>query len=352
MNVWSIIEQVLKNPAVRAERESTSLHCSQAGISIEIDGRNVRQGGCRRRQFFEYHRYPKDEAGVDLDGLTKMEFGNFAEGLILDPIKIAGIYFGYQVPISIVRQTKNGVQYRINGIIDFLLKDPKTGKPEIGELKTVGAFGERGVINATKDNPLAPKIEHVLQVVPYIDWLTMPNQRVAVQDAKANILYLSREGKHNQHTVQLDPTTRHVIITNEAGTMQWAHITPEAIYADFDNLADAIAKGSEIENAPPPDYELSWTRETVIWKAEHGELNKTETETVKRKIANGEQGRMIEGGDWNCAWCPFSRGCWQPTPTFKPKSHDTPGSLVTYVQEVGSAGPGPQKISIAPTPGT
>lgn len=349
VNVWAIIEQVLRNPAIRAERESSSLHCSSAGISLQIDGRTIREGGCRRAQFFRYHRYPKDEVGTNVESMTKMGFGSFAEALIAEPMKIGGIFLGTQVPVSIVRSTQSGLQYKINGYMDFMIRDPKTGRPEICELKTTGVFGEKGVIEATKDNPLVPKIEHVLQVVPYIDWLTMPNQGVPIEHAKCNIMYLSREGNKSQHVVQLHPTEKHVIISNDAGVLQWTHITPEAIYRDFDVLAEQIGKGPGIENAPPPDYQIKWDRDTVIWKAEHGELNKKNTDLVNQKIRAGEVGPLLDMGDWNCAWCDYARGCWNPSPSFAPVPLDFIGSIVAESQALAARAP--QRVAIAPLPG-
>lgn len=346
MKCWNIIEQILRNPAVKTDRESTSLHCSSAGLSLDIDGRRVRQGGCRRQQFFQYHRYPKDEVGINVQGMTRMGFGNFAEGFIGDAFKMAGVFYGTQVPVTIVRTSPGGIQYRVNGYIDFLLKNEE-GRPEIAELKTTGQFGEKGVIVGTAAAPLCPKVEHVLQVVPYIDWLTMPNQGVPVSHAKANILYLSREGKPAQHTVSLAPGTKHVIIQNDAGTIQWTHITPEKIYQDFDMLAEAIANSV----IPPPDYELQWSRETVLWKYQHNEFSKTDSDTIKRKIDSGDQGKLIDGGDWQCGWCPFQKGCWYPSPNFKPRPFDEPGQLVANVAVPSGSVQAPTRVAVAGIPG-
>jgi len=346
MNIWGTIEQILRNPAVRTERESTSLHCGDSGVSLQIDGRWVRQGGCRREQYFRFHRYPR-AVGFDVQAMTRMGFGTFAEGLVKEPLMQAGIFLGTQVPVTIVRKTPMDVQYRINGFIDFLVKNEEN-RPEIVEMKTTGAYGEKGVITGSSNNPLCPKPEHVLQVVPYIDWLTLPNQGIPQDKAKANIIYLSREGKYAQHVVSLYPGTRHVVITNEAGTIQWTHITPETIYQDFDGLADAIATG----NPPPPDFELQWSRETVLWKYKHNEFNKTDTETVKRKIDAGEQGRLLDGGDWQCAVaCPYAKGCWSPDPSFKPRPLDEPGQLVASVAVPAGPVAAPARVAIAAAPG-
>ena len=59
------------------------------------------------------------------------------------------------------------------------------------------------------------------------------------------------------------------------------------LYADFDSKAAFIAANQ----VPERDYELKWSRETVIWKKEHNELNKTQTREVDKKLAAGEATR-------------------------------------------------------------
>jgi hypothetical protein len=108
------------------------------------------------------------------------------------------------------------------------------------------------------------------------------------------------------------------VINNAVNEIHWQHMTPARVFESWDKLYRAIRDGV----VPERDYEKLWSRETILWKLQHGELNKTDTKTVEERVKTGFAGQLLDKGDWRCEYCAFQRGCYSPYPDFKPAVMD------------------------------
>lgn len=342
-DLWTAIEQVWQKPDVWVPRRSYAQWPGEGGLTVEVDGRKVRYGGCRRRAFYRYNNYKPDGIGDDFGGLFKKECGNFTQGLLRESLMRGKIWVATEVPISLVREGQFG-KYRLSGRIDEMFLRPDTNTVEAIEFKTKGAYGAQGVMNPTKAKPLAPDRGEVIQTMPYLTWLGMPNQ--GIPEPAVNMLYFSREGDKGQHRITFNDQGQ-IQIENAAGTQVWAPFTMEALWADFDEKARMIVAGE----VPERDYEMTWSRETVLWKKDHAELNATDTKKVEGKVKKGDTGQLLDKGDWQCAWCPYQLGCHGQRPDFHPVEDNT----VKFARQ-GEALPGEkmkiQEVHVPETPGS
>lgn len=335
-DLWQVLDDVHLNPKVRANRLSYAQWPGEGGVTVEYDGRRIRFGGCRRRAFYRYKNYRPDQWGVDFSSYWKMNAGNIIQDMIGNDFKASGIWMASELPVSLIRKGDFGV-YRISGRIDEVIRNPGTGNIEIVEVKSTGVWGEAGKITPKPGKPFLPEVDHVLQVMPYLDWLRLPNQG-PIKNPVCNILYFSREGGKAQHRVYFGNDDE-IIIENSAGQHPWPHIRLPDLYADFDSKA-AFFAANEV---PERDFEMKWSRETVIWKKDHGELNKTQTKEVEKKLAAGETGDLIDKGDWQCAFCPYQLGCYGHRPEFGPMDDDIAG---TFSKEGASSGDNLQQQTV------
>lgn len=313
MKIWPLINGRLANPPLIDERMSRAFWPSDASFTFELDNRKVHLGGCRRKQFYRFNQFPPDQRGSDFSTQWVLNAGHFFENLLGDEFKKAGVFLGAEVTADIVRTMPDGGQYRISGRMDFLILNPTTGQVELVECKSTAGYMAAGLVTPSKEKGFAPKPEHVLQCIPYLVWLGLPNQ--GQKDPRANLLYLTRDGDVGEHEIYLDKTDGHIVIENSAGVHHWKHMTVQSVFESWDYLYACIRDNK----VPDRDYELLWSRETILWKLAHGELNKTDTKQVEDRVKSGFAGQLLDKGDWNCGYCEYSKGCWAPYPGFAPK---------------------------------
>jgi hypothetical protein len=342
VKLWSIVDNALANPVVISTRESRAFWPSDTPLAYEVDNRQVFLGGCRRKQYFRFLNYPPDERGTTFKSAFVMRIGNLFESIVGDEFKKAGIYLGDEVEAQLIREMPDGGAYRISGRIDFLVMNAQRGCPEIVECKTTGGYKSAGMI-VPKDQKMVPDPSHALQALVYMTWMGMPNQ--GQKDPRANIMYASRDGDRGEHELRLDPSDGHVVISNVTGEIHWPHMTIVNAFKTWDQLYFAIRDGKP----PKQDYEQIWSRETVLWKLAHAELNKTDSKTVSDAVKIGKAGNLLDKGDWQCDYCDYKKGCWNPYPGFEPKTSDALTDDLMLTIHLPGAAPGP-KIHIAGVP--
>ena len=64
-DLWRAIDEVRLKPQMWVQRMSYSQWPGEGGVTLEVDGRNVRYGGCRRRSFYRYLHYKPDTIGEE-----------------------------------------------------------------------------------------------------------------------------------------------------------------------------------------------------------------------------------------------------------------------------------------------
>lgn len=327
---WAALDSITMDPPIKNRRRSFSMWAGEAGLSVDVDGRMVRYGTCRRKMYYRYKNYAPDSWGVGFAAKMKMDFGNWVSDRMVDGMKMLGLYRDHETNVMIIREGEEFGRYSITGRIDILVRDPELKKPVIIEVKTTGGFMEAGCIKPTKNKPLMPRVEHVLQTMPYMDWLQMPKQ--GVKNPQAVLMYMSRDGNRSSHWISFAGDGS-VVINNVAGRYTWPHISLGAMYADYDSRAVSLVKNE----VPARDYELRYSRDTVIWKLEHNEFSERDAKAAQKALNDSDAEFPIDDGDFDCAYCDFQKLCYGMRPDEGPIPEDVSSTFNEPTAEPGGA---------------
>lgn len=326
MDLKEALDSIREAPYVQGYKPKQNLHPSAASAKYTTaKNKEVTIGTCLRRQYYDYNDYLV--GGPSSARMSRiLQLGDIYANLFIEDFKRLGIYVDDEVSFFIP-------EYGISGRIDCLIKDPyKAPKPFIRpspsdligvEFKTVGGYqGVRGPIISTRDIPLSPKPENVLQVMIYLDYY----KKWGLD--KWLLFYIDRglgageeNPKHYEiHTITLN-SNGSPVIQNDSGITVWDYITVEAIYKRYKELAKFLS-GKEL---PPRDFILQYSNTQILELFKSGELNKADTEKVEKYIkkkskVSDEDPPIIQKGDWQCTYCPFTSICYSDNPAEKPKT--------------------------------
>lgn len=313
-----VLNSYRENPPVNIpQKNSPGFYPSAASVEyIDPDTKlSVVKGECARKTYYSKMGYPV-VAVNDARRSRLMEMGNHLSGMLVDDAKRAGIYIADELPF-------NDVENNISGRIDLIVKDPfscpKTldrPSPEhliLIEIKSVGGYyNVKGCMTSTKDTPLRPKIEHLLQVMVYANHY----RKYGVN--KYILLYINRESLDIvTHQITINEHGNPVIVNSE-GIETLTYITLDNVMARYKKLAKYIAT----KELPPRDYSLVWTNQRILRELTAGTLNKTDTEIVNKKVQalgviTNEMAPLLKRGDWQCQYCEYASTCWSNTPDSK-----------------------------------
>ncbi len=333
MNILEFANQTLLNPRLAVEKKSPTFWPSEGGLTMSLDGRTWREGGCNRKLYYRYMGYPTEQRGNTLDNALILNNGHTVQAYLENVLKIGRVWLGSEVPIQVTRTIQDVGRYVISGAIDIIVQDPDTGRPIFVECKTTGSYGARDGLVQAKAGRLAPKIDHVLQVMPYLDWA---RNEGGIQDPEFHVIYIERDHmKGAEHIVRLGPDDR-AMVENEVGLQVWDDVTLGRLYADFDQTAVAV-KEKQIPDRP---FQLKYDRATVLWLYEHGKLFAAEMKAVASALKKGIDGPIIDKGDFACKVCPFKYQCWgtaipsaEPAAFAKIDSSETSGDTPGVIAE-------------------
>ena len=305
MRVMPILEESLQNPRLLIEKKSPALWPSEGGIFVERDGRRYRIGGCNRKAYYRLKDFPKDRIGRSVGSQLTLDLGHLIQDWLTNVIKGARVYLGDEVPIQIKRTTVNGNSYLISGSIDIIVQDPDTGRPIFCEIKSVGLWkAMAGLCQSSTAGKFAPTEDHVIQVMPYLD---VARTEFGVQDPECHIIYICRDKPNliGEHVVQIGANGQ-AVITNDIGVTSWDDVNLQALYADYDQQADMAAR----DQVPEMPFTTQYSDKDLVWLAEHGMLNQTETKVVKANLKNGSS-PLLRKGDFAChqLYCDFFNTC-------------------------------------------
>ena len=315
-----ILNSYRQNPPVNVPpKTSTGFYPSAASVEyIDPDtGVSVVSGECLRKTFYYKMGYPS--AGVtDARRSRIMEMGNLISNMIVDDAKRAGVYIADELPFT---DTDNN----ISGRVDLIVKDPFScpntldrPSPEhliLIEIKSMGGYyNVKGPMVSTKDTPLRPKMDHLLQIMVYANYY----RKYGVQ--KYILLYVNRENMDIvTHNISINDNGNPVI-SNDEGVTTLPYITLDNIISRYKKLSFYISKNE----LPPRDYSIQWSNTRIIRELNASNLNKTETEIVKKKVQalgaiTNDIAPVLQKGDWQCQYCEFSQTCWSNDPKSKEK---------------------------------
>lgn len=292
---------VLLNSKVASSRKRDSNYPSAASVEYinEHKERTV-AGKCLRRQYYEKREMPAESIETP-EGLMKAKAGDVWSDWLSDKLKEAGCWAGTEV--SFYNKSLN-----LSGRIDAVIKDINSDNLVGVEFKTVGTFVSQGVIKPTAKYPLAPKEEHVLQVMLYL-W-----HYKDYDIDKWVLFYMNRDSfEQREHIVRLGNHDGEVypIIMNEMGTLDWTHLTLNNIISRWHQLELALKENK----LPDRDYEVQYSNQKIIQMYKRNQLNKTESSKVQRALTkftniDNSETPILTKGDWQCRFCPYAELCY------------------------------------------
>lgn len=327
-DIKSIIDTRRSNPPVAQVRRQTFLYPSSASIEwTDEHGVLRKHGACLRQQWYRFLRYPEDPGEVSARISRIRDLGDVISEMYVQDFKNAGIYVADEVSLFMD-------DIRVSGRFDIMIKDPYTapkppGAPEpkdmIGiEVKSIGGYHKiKGPILTTRDTPLKPIVEHVLQSMLYLHYYSQWGL------TRWSLLYVNRENMDDRyHTLIFQPDGS-IRIVNESGVFDWTHITIQGIKDRYRTLWKHI----EDETIPPRDYDLQYSNTKICSMYARDEFLKTDKATVERGLRkvrkikgikeiqpiswNSDDIPLIVKGDQACQWCNFAKTCWSDTPDAK-----------------------------------
>lgn len=287
-------------------RKYSSFYPSSARIEYTCPDTGLVEvaGTCMRQQWYTLKGYPTPEADNPRFNRIR-ELGDIIHEMFFRDAMHAKIHEAHEVQFYIEEEN-------ISGRIDLMVKDPINNDRIIIEIKTIGGYYKcKGPIFSTKDTPLAPILEHLLQVLVYAHHY----RKHGVE--KYVLLYCNRENmEYTTHNITFDDDDV-IRITNDDGSFRMEHITIEGVLNSYRELDNHLKN----DTLPDRDYTLAWQNDKII---AYYNANKYTNKTDPKKIEDALKAKtphtvndppIIAKSDWQCTYCDFAEECWSDKTT-------------------------------------
>lgn len=314
-DIFEIIDDITVKPLVVSTRKSSGFYPSSASVSwLNAQGELKTEGACLRAEWYSAKSFP-GTAVTSPQMEDKKAIGDWFSQRFVEKFKRAGLYVGDEVSFY-------HDDIGVSGRVDIIIKDPyKAPSPParplpkdcIGvEIKSLGGYmNTKGTVFSTKDTPLMPKIEHILQVMLYLDYYRNFGLN------RWLIIYQDRESMEKSwHLVTLNETGN-PIVSNDSG-VKTLDFTIAMVKERYRQLKAAI----DSNIIPNRDYALQYSNQKILDMKEAGILSKTDTEKINRiltkyKNVSEIKDPLITKGDWRCRYCAYVQTCWSNDPLRK-----------------------------------
>jgi len=291
-----MIHDALLYPGVSDSHTHVGFYPSSASVEYQAgDGTNLVLGKCLRSQYYSHCGVPR--LPLEPDVAVKLEMGNWTHEMIVELVKRSGFWMGDERRIFISGPPP------VSGRADLFVKDPRDGSPVGCEIKSVGGY--YGVKTTITGADARPKDDHILQCMPYLEFYGQWGLNRWI------LLYIDRDsGAMAEYVIMLeDDGSANVQGENFADI--YRHINLKAIKHRWNKLLNCIAEG----RLPEQDYALQWSNKEILRRLKAGDLNKTDTASVEKKLKAGKtDGLLLKKGDWQCAYCDFKDKCYGTSP--------------------------------------
>lgn len=254
-------------------------------------------GSCLRELWFEKNNYQKTNILNKNSDHVKMSayIGNVWETWFINLIKQQpNLFVAEQI---LATYPENFVK----GYADLLIKNPNTDKLELIEVKTYdgGSYFSSEVYGDSNKQP-TPKIKHLLQAFRYL--LIYKNKVDAI-----NLVYIDRSCtswfRNKQFRITLENFNNQlyprieVLWNGELYSYVNSHITEKSVLETEAKLLESIRQNK----IPKKDFKAQYTKEEIEEKYKAGLIYKTSYNKY-------QEDNSIVLGDFQCAYCPYSKG--------------------------------------------
>lgn len=298
-NTYFNIFQNLEDSLLQSTKLSTDKmpyhHPSSAMCYSAVDNKPL--GACLRSLYLKHQKTPvSNPIGIYVKMAT--EAGNIWENWLIDQYKLLGIYLS-----DSIRVFSDSLQ--VSGEIDIYHKNPNNpSEYEITECKQYNGSNYYAVqeLKGTKYSKPKPKDQNLLQVFDYL---------MIVKDivSRINIVYIDRScssyTNNIQFIIELEEIKNlfypKISYYNSKGEIE-SYIDPRInnkVIADKRSMLNQLI---EVEQIPPRDFFLKYTKDEIEVKLLKGEISKTR---YNKYLENPSQNYI---GDWMCKYCPYGPG--------------------------------------------
>jgi len=298
MDLAALAARILQHPVIEDVRRIDEFYVTTscgAEMPAPWGGTKI-VGACHRAEWYRINGTPKTRVET-AEQIRKQLWGKVIEDAEVDLYKKLGIFIAAQVGFYVPA-------YFLKGRIDCFVRNPDTWKGQdlitmaiprggaIGvDIKSTWSYGSKGTIDCPPGTKPWPKWEHIIQMAVY-HWVYREFADYW------QIVYLARDnGSSRVHNV--------VVLENKQISVN-GEIIPFTMDHILKRLQDLLSKVSH-RDTPGRDFELVWDKEKLKVMADAGELNKTDTEKVRK-------GNKVVKGDYQCGYCSWARTCWEGVP--------------------------------------
>jgi DNA-directed RNA polymerase subunit RPC12/RpoP len=277
------IDEHITNPL---NLDSRAKHFYPTGASCEgVDGEL--RGSCNRAVAFDYLSVGKSNP-YTAETMYTFGVGKHIELMLVDWFKEMGIFAGHNIKFY-------NPFYHLSGELDMVCREAPGSDVLFGvECKTsYGDYFKMAQITGRAGIPAAPKDEHIMQVMLYLD--NFPSLKYFV------LVYIGRDKfDRTEYTIRLKDVDGDLYpeITNIEGK---SRVDMDFSLARIYNRYKSLAGYLKSKSLPPRDYRPVMTQDEMDRDFEAGKVSKAQM----KKFAEGE----ILTADWRCRYCSHKTLC-------------------------------------------
>lgn len=245
------------------------------------------RGSCLRAVAFDYVSIPKSNP-YKAETMYTFGVGKHIELMVVEWTKEMGIFAGHNIKFY-------NPDFHVSGELDLVLHETPGSEELYGvECKTsYGDYFKMAQITGRPGVPPAPKEEHVMQVMMYLDNFPTLNRFV--------LIYIGRDRfDRTEYSIRLkkiDGDFYPEITHPDGHTVVDMNFSVAKIYNRYKDLMGHIKSGQ----LPPADYRPTMTQVEMDVDFAKGDVTKAQM----KKFSEGE----IMTADWRCRYCSHKDIC-------------------------------------------
>lgn len=274
------VDTFLTSNSEVAELDTRAKHFYPTSASC-MDAKGQLHGACLRAVAYDYYATGKSNP-YSPETMYTFELGRQIESMYIEMFKKMGIFVGDHIKFY-------NPDFHVSGELDVVLRE-SPGSPVIYGLEVKTSYGDYfkvAQITGRPGVPPAPKEEHVMQVMMYLDnFPKLPYFK---------LIYLGRDKfdrtEYTIRLVEVDGDKFPEITYLDGHAVVDTRFSLANIYNRYKDLAAHVKAGS----LPARDYRPTMTAEEMQAALDSGQI-------TKAKMKSFEKGD-IKTADWRCRYC-------------------------------------------------
>jgi hypothetical protein len=278
------VDEYLTNSELNLDTRAKHFYPTSASCR---DSKDELHGACLRQVAYDYYSTGKSNP-YSAETMYTFELGRQIESMYIEIFKRMGIFVGDHIKFY-------NPDFHVSGELDMVVRESPGSNVIYGvECKTsYGDYFKMAQITGRPGVPPAPKEEHLMQVMMYLDnFPKLPYFK---------LIYLGRDKfdrtEYTIRLVDLDGDKFPEITHTDGHTIIDSRFSIARIYNRYKDLAAYIRN----KQLPPRDYRPTMTAEEMKVALDAGQI-------TKAKMKSFEKGD-IKTADWRCRYCNHKNLC-------------------------------------------